>query len=232
MLKAIFNNSKSVSLFHLKKNNKNLTNAFNEINTQSYSNKAQLSPNKQPSEQKQLRKFKLTELLNDPNPERPKQPPKMDKITNKALHFYDPPYLEREAPFPNYEHLKLSIKGYDFVVLENYFEYMRVLCQKLNIEFVDYPVPARSIAIKTYQLFGSNIDKEYRLKIYERVLEVKNLKSTMGPMLFEIVQLNLPEGVEFKVSLFSFEEDEFRYIPDLELGDKRKELEELNKEKK
>lgn len=216
MLKAFFKNTKSVSLFYIKNANKCF--AFNEIKLNSYSNQSQSS-------------FKLTDLLSDPNPEKPKQPLKMDKITNKELNFNDPPYLEREAPFPSYEKLKLTIKGYDYSVLETYFDYMKVLCKKLNIEINDYPMPARSMTIKTYQLFGSNIDKEYSLKVYERVVEIQKLKSIMAPMLFEIIQLNLPEGVEFKASLFSKEEDEFRYIPELELYDKRKELEELNKEK-
>jgi len=227
MIKALFNNNKNFALFYTKNPNKNFLSALNEIKFQSYSNKAhaQASP-------KQIRKFKLIDLINDPNPEKPKKQLKIDQVTKKELGFYDPPYLEREGPFPNYELLRLSIKGYDFAVLENYFEYMKVLFQKLNMVFEDYAMPARSKQIKTFQLFGSNIDKEYNLKVYERVIEVKNLKSTMAPLIFEVIQLNLPEGVEFKVGFHSFEENEFRYIPDLELQDKRKELEELNKEKK
>ena len=189
-----------------------------------YSNDIRASSKKQ-------REFKLVELLSDPYPEKAKPRPRMDNINKKELGFYDPPYLEREGPFPQYEKLKLSIKSYDYLVLENYFEYMKTLCKKLNVKCESYPMPSRTLRIKTYQTFGSNVDKEYSLSMYERVVDVSELKSTLAPVLFEVIQLNLPEGVQFKVGLPTLEEDDFRYVPDILLDDKRKELEELNKNK-
>lgn len=157
----------------------------------------------------------------------------MDYVSNTELKYYDPPYLAREAPFPNYNLLNINIKGYDYSVLDPYFKYIEKLCTLMNVEVVDaYKMPSRNLKIKTYQPFSSNLDKEYALNMYHRVVRIKNLKSTLAPILFETIQLNLPQGVQLGISVPTREEDEFRYVPDIELQELRKSLEDMSKRPK
>lgn len=173
-------------------------------------------------------KIKLTELLNQES--QSKKDIKMDYVNNAEIKFYDPPYLVREAPFPNYELLNISLKGYDFTVLNTYYKYIEKLCNLLKVEVIEaYAMPSRSYKIKTYQPFSTNLDKEYNLQMYHRIVRVKNLKSTLAPLLFETVQLNLPEGVQLDIHEPTFEEDEFRYVPDIELQEMRQKLSEMTK---
>lgn len=173
-------------------------------------------------------KIKLSELLNQEN--QMKKNVKMDYVNNAEIKFYDPPYLAREAPFPNYELLNISLKGYDFTVLNSYYKYIEKLCNLLKVEVVEaYAMPPRTLKIKTYQPFSTNLDKEYSLLMYHRIVRVKNLKSTLAPLLFETVQLNMPEGVQLNIHEPTFEEDEFRYIPDIELQEMRQKLSEMTR---
>lgn len=95
-----------------------------------------------------------------------------------------------------------------------------------------YRMPARSLKIKTLQPFSNTTDKEYSLQVYHRVVRVRQLRSTLAPLLFESIQMNLPEGVQMNVSVPTQEEDEFRYVPDIELNELKQKLEDMSKKPK
>lgn len=171
--------------------------------------------------------LKLTSLLSEHVPLYAK---KKEVINYKEDKFYDPPYLNKEPPFPNYELLNINIHGYDFAVLDTYYKYLERLCNSFKVNVVEaYAMPCRSLKIKTYQPFSSNLDKEYKLNNYHRVVRIKNLKSTLAPFLFETIELNLPEGVKLSVTVPTVEEDEFRYVPDIELNELKQKLAEYTK---
>lgn len=155
---------------------------------------------------------------------------KKEKVSYEGVKFYDPPYLNKEPPFPNYELLNISIKGYDYSVLDTYYKYIERLCLSLKVEVVEaYAMPCRTFKIKTYQPFSATMDKEFKLNNYHRIVRISNLKSTFAPILFEAIQLNLPEGVQMNVSVPAEEEDEFRYVPDIELNELKQKLSESKK---
>lgn len=171
--------------------------------------------------------IKLTSLLGEHVPLYAK---KKEVINYNEDKFYDPPYLNKEPPFPNYELLNINIHGYDFAVLDTYYKYLERLCNSFKVNVVEaYAMPCRSFKIKTYQPFSSNLDKEYKLNNYHRVVRIKNLKSTLAPFLFETIELNLPEGVQLSVTVPTVEEDEFRYVPDIELNELKQKLAEYTK---
>lgn len=158
---------------------------------------------------------------------------KTDQESSNALKYYDPPYLSREAPFPNYDLLTINFKGYDYVVLEQYYKYVDRLCNSLGVDVAQsYAVPSRNYKVKTLKPYSTTVDKEFDLNLYHRVVRVQNLKSTLAPLLFESIQLNLPEGVQMTVSRPTPEEDEYRFVPDIELTDLKSKLEELSKKPK
>ena len=185
---------------------------------------------------KQHKKVKLVEYLKNIDAEHQEKilaNMRFDRVTNTELKFYDPPYLERPAPFPNYTLLNINLKGYDYTSLNMNYKTVESICRRLGVKVVEaYPMPARSINIKTYQPFSTNIDKNYELNMYHRVVRVQNLKSTLAPILFEAVQLNLPEGVHMNVSIPDREEDDFRYVPDIELQEMRAHLSNMTSKNK
>ncbi len=54
-----------------------------------------------------------------------------------------------------------------------------------------------------------------------------DVPSTAAQILIDIIQTNLPEGVTLTVKEHTVEDDDVRYIPDVELKNLRKELEEI-----
>ena len=149
------------------------------------------------------------------------------------LKFYDPPYLNKKPSFPYYEVVSVNLKGYDASCLDTYFQYIQKLCEYFKIDAVEsYCMPARNFKIKTFQPYSSNLDKEYKLNIYHRVVRINNIKSTLAPFLFETIHLNLPEGVQLSVSVVNKDDDEFRYVPDIELNELKDKLEEMSKKPK
>jgi hypothetical protein len=57
------------------------------------------------------------------------------------------------------------------------------------------------------------------------------VKATIAPILFECIRLNIPEGVELKIDLPDVEDDNFRYVPDVELKQLQEELRTIDSEK-
>ena len=53
------------------------------------------------------------------------------------------------------------------------------------------------------------------------------MPTTTAPIFFHIIQAALPEGVEMKVKLHEAEDEELRYVPDLELRQLKSELDAL-----
>ena len=156
--------------------------------------------------------------------------PAFDHVTNQPLKFYDPPYLAREVPFPVYALLNINLTSYDYVRLDRYMDYVESLCGQMGVQVVEaYAMPARSYTIKTYKPLSSKQEREYALKRYHRIVRVSQVKSTRAPLLFEAVQLNLPEGVQMSVCVPTVDEDEFRYVPDIELNELKEELAALSR---
>jgi large subunit ribosomal protein L48 len=57
--------------------------------------------------------------------------------------------------------------------------------------------------------------------------QVVDLPSTVGSILFEVLQTALPEGVSMTVHEHKEEYEEIRYIPDVQLLELKSQLEEL-----
>lgn len=53
----------------------------------------------------------------------------------------------------------------------------------------------------------------------------------MAPILFECIRANVPEGVELKIDEPDIADDEFRYVPDVELKQLKSELRSMDQEK-
>lgn len=144
--------------------------------------------------------------------------------------IYYPKYLEKSEPYPNYGTVNLNFHGYDYIKLDIFNEYVSKLCKSLDINVVEmYRMPMRTYKIKTLKNFSSTIDTEYVLNKYHRVVKVSNLKSHMTSILFDAIQLNLPEGVQLNVQYPLEINEEYRYIPDIALKELKDELSQFEK---
>lgn len=85
-------------------------------------------------------RIKLSEFLRDANADKntaTASKTRYDHLTQTELKYYDPPYLERAAPFPNYPLLNINLKGYDFSTLDVYYEFVARLCKSLKVTLPD-----------------------------------------------------------------------------------------------
>ncbi|CAF0753673.1 unnamed protein product [Adineta ricciae] len=154
-----------------------------------------------------------------------------DPTTNRGI-IYEPPYLFETDLYPNYSSLAVSIRGYDYVVLEGYFRYIQKLANTLDIKVPEaVAIPAKSSRVTILKPRSAQIDVEHHLNLYHRIVKFAKVKATIAPILFECIRLNIPEGVELKIDLPNPADDEFRYVPDVELKQLQSELRAIDHEK-
>lgn len=146
-------------------------------------------------------------------------------------------YCQNEPPgdqdvateVPLHDPLWIQLKGYDFTVLESFAKYAYRIADTFGLDTTAFPVPARTSRIQIYKPFSGIVESEYNLALYERVVQVENLSSTLAPILIELLQTNIPAGVEMTIKPPDPEEEEFRYVPDLTLLELKAEVAELEK---
>lgn len=130
---------------------------------------------------------------------------------------------------PLHDTLWIQLKGYDFAVLESFAKYANKITNTFGLDTAAFPVPARTSHTQIYKPLSSVVESEYNLALYERVVQVENLSSTLAPILIELLQTNIPAGVQMTIKQPDPEEDEFRYVPDLTLLELKAEVAELEK---
>ncbi len=113
-------------------------------------------------------------------------------MTNRGI-IYQPPYLFETDLYPNYSLLAISMRGYDYVVLEGYFRYIQKLAKSLDLKIseayvtlllysFDYlyqylssiPIPAKSSRVTILKPRSVQIDVEHHLNLYHRIVKVRN----------------------------------------------------------
>ncbi|PNF38672.1 hypothetical protein B7P43_G01218 [Cryptotermes secundus] len=129
---------------------------------------------------------------------------------------------------PQYNTLNIQLKGYDFAVLENYQKLVHKIAEGMDVEVEDgWAVPPQHLKVQRFKPESTIVDTEYTMTVYERNVQVIHLPSTVGSILFEVLQTALPEGVSMTVHEHKEEHEETRYIPDAELLELKSQLEEL-----
>lgn len=70
------------------------------------------------------------------------------------------------------------------------------------------------------------VETSYKVNVYERNVQFEHLTSKSAALLLQAVQSAKPVGTWFSLHRHTPEHDEIRYIPDLQLANLEKELEE------
>jgi len=140
--------------------------------------------------------------------------------------IFEPDYLDSAGPqIPTYPPLNIQIKGYNFDILESFQSYIHNLAENMGVDVEDaWATPARSYKVATYHEGGTRVKAEYTLHLYERNVQVTNLRSVDAPILLDIVRTALPEGVQLSLHEHTLAHYEERYIPDPFIEGLRKEL--------
>lgn len=91
------------------------------------------------------------------------------------------------------------------------------------------------------------VENQYSLNMYERniqvsfsdfvwhsqiqhiplYIQVSELPTTKAPIFFQVLQTALPEGVNLNIKEHEYEDENVRYVPDLELKELKAQLDEL-----
>ncbi|XP_064621898.1 large ribosomal subunit protein mL48-like isoform X2 [Lineus longissimus] len=153
-------------------------------------------------------------------------------VTAGWRHYsrYEPDGLDDGPAIPEYDVLNIQMKSYDYVKLEAYARYVhRLTRDRFNIDTECWAVPARTTKIQTLKPNSSILQNEYNLAMYERVVQISDVPSTKMPLLLEVLNQHLPSGVNLNVKESDPDEEEFRYLPDREVGELKEQLETITK---
>lgn len=88
-------------------------------------------------------------------------------------------------------------------------------------------MPPQTTQVQRLRPNSAVVDAEYRLKMYERNLQINDVNAPVYPVFLRIAQAALPEGVQLSVQEHSDEFEERRYVPDRDLLDLKAELERM-----
>ncbi|CAK9823766.1 39S ribosomal protein L48, mitochondrial [Anthophora retusa] len=152
-------------------------------------------------------------------------------IINKTVRFYgiyEPPYLKKEYEIPVYPTLNIQIRGYKYPLLESYQTFIHKLARELKIKIENsIAFPHREFHIKRFKRGTTIVDTEYKLKIYERDIQVSNVTSIKCPIFVRILEATLPEGVSLCIDHVDPTLEKKRFIPNKELHDLKMSLQDI-----
>ncbi|KAF2366541.1 Ribosomal protein S10 domain [Trinorchestia longiramus] len=154
----------------------------------------------------------------------------LPRISVQEFHSgSEPPYITNvERTAATYPLVNIQVKGYDFSVLQGYQAWAARVVQTMNLNISDaWASPCKKLEITRLMPKSSKVDDLFKLNIYERNVQVSNLPSPVLPILLEVLQAGLPEGVDLYVDHHSQEADQTRYVPNKELKELKQELAEV-----
>jgi len=139
---------------------------------------------------------------------------------------FEPDYLDSAVPpIPTYPPINIQMRGYNFDMLESFQSYVHNLAENMGVQVEEgWVTPAKSTKVSTYAEGGTRVDNEFTLNLYERNIQVVNLRSVDAPILIDNIRTTLPEGVQLSVHKHLQEHYEERFIPDPFINSIRDEL--------
>ncbi|KAL7671258.1 hypothetical protein ACOME3_006159 [Neoechinorhynchus agilis] len=157
----------------------------------------------------------------------PDEPPPIQNYTVNP--FYEPAYLETIRDPDVFPVLDLKLRGYDFQVLDTFTRYVTKYCRSLKIKHAKTIVmPARILRVKQLKPNSEVVDIQFDLYTYERILKLVEVKECLLGLLYEFTSCALPMGVSMQCRYPDPADEDYRYIPDLELKQTQEELKALN----
>ncbi|CAK9303549.1 unnamed protein product [Gordionus sp. m RMFG-2023] len=156
----------------------------------------------------------------------------------RKYSVYDPPeswyeslgIYKDDKPVFN-QPINVQIKSYDFAVLENFQSSLHRISKSLNIKIKDaHGTPANTTKITTFKKRSKIPENSYMLNMYQRNIIFENLSALQFPIVYEIFNTILPEGVKISFKYYQESDINYLYITDSELKTLKDGLEIMNKE--
>lgn len=92
------------------------------------------------------------------------------------------------------------------------------IAEMLDLDVVNgWAVPAQHLQIRRFREGSTVVEMDVSLRKYERTVQVADPKSYQIPLLIDALATACPPGVTLTVLKHTPEQDEVRYVPDLEL---------------
>lgn len=127
-----------------------------------------------------------------------------------------------------YPPLNIQIRGPSFDILENYQSFIHNTAENMGIDVSEsWATPSKTFIAKTYNENSTDVRDSSKINVYERNVQVINMRSIDAPLLLDIIHRTIPEGVELKVHEHEAEHHEARFIPDPFIDGLKKELNEM-----
>lgn len=147
-------------------------------------------------------------------------------ITPLVHKTFEPDYLDSAVPpIPTYPPVNIQMKGYNFDTLESFQSFVHNLAENMGIDVQEsWITPPKTNKISTFVEGSTRVKDEFTLNLYERNVQVVNLRSVDAPILIDSVRAALPEGVQLSFHEHLQEHYEERYIPDPFINSIRAEL--------
>jgi len=140
---------------------------------------------------------------------------------------------QNDQQTPRYDALNVQIKGYDFAVLEKFARHVHRTAGRIGLDVEDaWATPCQNFKVTQLKPESTVVEKEYRLNLYERNVQITDVPSTLLPVFVNIIEASIPPGVTTRIHPHLPEHTEVRYVPDLELKDLKKQLQERSEGKK
>uniref|UniRef100_A0A5S6Q9E0 Ribosomal_S10 domain-containing protein n=1 Tax=Trichuris muris TaxID=70415 RepID=A0A5S6Q9E0_TRIMR len=141
------------------------------------------------------------------------------------------PIFEAPATVPSYSRLNIQLCGYDFAVLEQFQGYVHKLTRYMGFKVVDaWASPTRTSSCTIYKPNSRAVEAVYDLTTYERNVQLADVPAHLMDLLLDVIQTDLPPGVQLSLHEHTAELENIRYIPNSELKETRKMLEEVERE--
>jgi len=104
------------------------------------------------------------------------------------------------------------------VVLERFQKLIHQVAETLCLDVADaWAVPAQHIQVRRFREGSTVTEMDIFLRKYERIVQISDPKSHQLPLLIDTISTACPAGVTLTVLEHSPEQEEVRYVPDLEL---------------
>ena len=133
-----------------------------------------------------------------------------------------------ESP-PLYPLTNIQIKGYDFGLVESFQDFIHDFVENCGIDVKEkWSVQAQTVKVETYATGGTEIKDTYNLAIYERNVQLLNLRSVDMPLILDALRTATPPGVTVDIHPHSEMIQENRYIEDPFISMLKKEIKDID----
>jgi len=154
----------------------------------------------------------------------------VSRVNNKT---FEPHYLDSAVPrIPTYPPINIQIKSYNFDVLESFQSFVHNYAENMGITVKEsWATPAQTNKITNFVEGSTRVKTDFTLSMYERNVQLINMRSVDAPLLIDAIRKCLPQSVELSVHEHTQEHFEERWIPDPFIDSIRSELEEGQEKK-